>query len=137
MFDADNVLRLARSGYRSPLWMVFVGKRFAPLAWVRGTLQDPDPLLVCTPEGVVEYVNSKHNLSVVDFFAVRDMEMKVSGSSSSNSTLVTITMWIDIHSVDGRKARWSPKARYDHTYPLFQSFLMAFGMHWALYRHRP
>src|SRR3989442_1601563 len=106
MFDADNVLRQARSGSRSRLWMVFVGKRFAPWAWVRGTLQDPDPLLVCTPEGVVEYVNSKHNLSVVDFFAVRDLQLKVSGSSSSDSTLVTITMWIDIHYIDGRKDKW-------------------------------
>lgn len=67
MFDAGNVLDQARRGYQSCLWMVFVGKRFAPWTWVRGTLQDPDPLLVLTPEGAVEYINSKHNLAVVDF----------------------------------------------------------------------
>ncbi len=135
MFDAGNVLGQARRGYKSHLWSVFVGKRFAPWAWVRGTLQDPDPLLVLTPEGVVEYSNSKHNLAVVDFFAVRDIALKVSGSSSSDSTLVSITLWIDIHYVDGSKDRWRPKARYDESYALFQSFIMAFGMHWALYRN--
>jgi hypothetical protein len=135
MFDAGNVLDQARRGYQSRLWMVFVGKRFAPWAWVRGTHQDPDPLLVLTPEGAVEYINSKHNLAVVDFFTVRDIALKVSGSSSRDSMLVSITMWIDIYYVDGSKGKWSSKASYDQSYRLFQSFMMALGMHWALYRN--
>ena len=56
--------------------------------FVRGTSGYPDPLLVITSDGVVEYVHSKKPIAVVDFDSLSRISLQVSGRSFSDSTIV-------------------------------------------------
>ena len=57
---------------------VFTKARGRVRGFLRGTSADPDPLLVITPDGVVEYVDSKKPVAVVDFDSLSGINLRVS-----------------------------------------------------------
>jgi hypothetical protein len=64
---------------------------------LRRTSDDPDPLLVITPESVVEFVDNRNpGLFLVDFDQVSDITLRVWGSSFSDSTIVNLDVWLDL-----------------------------------------
>jgi hypothetical protein len=67
MLDSQAVLGQARHGGVPANWRVFTKARGRVRGFLRGTSADPDPLLVITPNGVVEYVDSKKPVAAVDF----------------------------------------------------------------------
>ena len=67
MLDPQAVLGQAGQGRAPASWRVFTKERGRVRGFLRGTSGDPDPLLVITPAGVVEYVDSKKPVAVVDF----------------------------------------------------------------------
>jgi hypothetical protein len=59
MLDPQAVLDQASQGTAPATWRVFTKERGRVRGFLRGTSADPDPLLVITPDGVVEYIDSK------------------------------------------------------------------------------
>jgi hypothetical protein len=63
-------------------------------------------LLVITPDGAIEYVNERKPLTAVNFDDLTGITLQVHGQSFSDSTSVTLQVWIDLHHRDGRKTKW-------------------------------
>ena len=99
--------------------------------FLRGTSGDPDPLLVITPDGVVEYIDSKKPAVVVDFESLSGIRLRVSGSTFSDSMQVRLDVWLDLHYRDGRKSKWR-SASFADQYQTIQAFIEAYGAHQAL-----
>jgi len=55
----------------------------------------------------------------------------VHGSSFSDSTIVTLQVWIDLHYGDGRKTKWRSMSFADDLQTI-QYFIEAYGAHKAL-----
>src|SRR5215204_5384293 len=106
MRDPRAILSQAHQGAAPPGWAVFTKKRGRVRGFFSGTSDDPDPLLVITPEGAVEFVDNRKSLQVLDFDQVTEMALRVHGSSFSDSMSVTLTVWLDLRFRDGRKQKW-------------------------------
>lgn len=106
MLDPQAVLGQARQGRVPANWRVFTKARGRVRGFLRGTSADPDPLLVITPNGVVEYVDSKKPVAAVDFDSLSGISLRVSGSTFSDSIQVRLDVWLDVHYRDGRKSKW-------------------------------
>ena len=91
MFDPRAVLFQASQGAAPSGWAVFTKRRGRLTGFLRGTSDDPDPLLVITPEGVVEFVDNRKGLFLVDFDQVSDITLRVRGSSFSDTRSSTWT----------------------------------------------
>ena len=128
VLDPQAVLSQAREGRAPPAWRVFTKKRGLVRGFVRGTSADPDPLLVITSDGVVEYVHSKKPIAVVDFDSLSRISLQVSGRSFSDSTIVHLDVWLDLHYRDGRKSKWR-SASFSGRYETIQAFIEAYGAH--------
>jgi hypothetical protein len=63
-------------------------------------------LLVITPDGAIEYVNERKPLTAVNFDDLTGITLQVHGQSFSDSTSVTLQVWIDLHHREGRKTKW-------------------------------
>ncbi|HEY3648645.1 MAG TPA: hypothetical protein VGL33_11795 [Streptosporangiaceae bacterium] len=98
--------------------------------FLRGTSADPDPLLVITPDGVVEYVDSKKPVAVIDFDGLSGISLRVSGSTFSDSIQVRLDVWLDVRYRDGRKSKWR-SASFADRYETVQAFIEAYGAHQA------
>lgn len=85
MTDPRTILWQARQGSLPEGWRVFTKKRGKLSGFLRGSSQDPDPLLVITPDGAVEYVNERKPLTVVNFNELAGIALQVHGSSFSDS----------------------------------------------------
>jgi hypothetical protein len=131
MLDAQGVLGQAGQGRTPSAWRVFTKERGRVRGFLRGTSADPDPLLVITPDGVAEYVDSRKPLAVVDFDHLASVRLRVSGSSFSDSTLVRLEVWLDLRYRDGTKAKWR-SASFAGQYQTVQAFLEAYGAYQAL-----
>jgi hypothetical protein len=131
VLDPGAVLDQAGRGMAPPSWRVFTLKRSRLGGFLRGTSQDPDPLLVITPDGAVEYVSSRNPVAAVDFDSLARIGLQVSGHSFSDSTIVTLDVWLDLHYRDGRKARWR-SASFADRYETVQAFIEAYGAHQTL-----
>ncbi|MGI9006140.1 MAG: hypothetical protein ACR2FU_08050 [Streptosporangiaceae bacterium] len=114
-----------------PTWRVFTKSRGRVRGFLRGTSDDPDPLLVITPDGVAEYIDSKKPVAVIDFGDLTSISLRVHGSSFSDSTIVRVDVWLDLHYRDGRKAKWR-SASFADRYQTVQAFIEAYGAHQAL-----
>ena len=57
MTDPRTILGQARQGPVPVNWQVFTKKRGKLSGFLGGSSHDPDPLLVITPDGAIEYVN--------------------------------------------------------------------------------
>ena len=103
MRDPQTILDQAVRGPVPPTWVVHRGKRGRVGGLVRRTGHDPDPILVVTPEGAVEYVDSRKPLVV-----------------------------LDVHHRDGRAAStWRPSS-FGDDHQAVGSVLEAFGAHRVL-----
>jgi hypothetical protein len=100
--------------------------------FLRGTSADPDPLLVITPDGMVEYIDSKKPTAVVDFGNLSRIRLRVSGSTFSDSIQVRLDVWLDLQYRDGRKSKWR-SASFASQYQTIQAFIEAYGAHQALH----
>lgn len=79
MTDPRTILWQARQGSLPEGWRVFTKKRGKLSGFLRGSSQDPDPLLVITPDGAVEYVNERKPLTVVNFNEPAGITLQVHG----------------------------------------------------------
>jgi hypothetical protein len=75
---------------------------------------------------VVEYVDSRKPVAVVDFDHLSRIRLRVSGSSFSDSTLVRLEVWLDLRYRDGRKSKWR-SASFAGQYGTIQAFIEAYG----------
>ena len=131
MLDPHAILGQARHGNTPATWRIFTKQRGRVRGFLRGTSDDPDPLLVITPGGVVEYVDSKKPIAVVDFDSLARITLRVTGSTFSDSIQVHLDVWLDLHDNGGRKAKWR-SASFAGQYGTVQSFIEAFGAYQAL-----
>jgi hypothetical protein len=131
VLDPQAVLSQASQGRAPATWRVFTKQRGRLRGFLRGTSGDPDPLLVITPDGVVEYIDSKKPSAVVDFDNLSWIRLRVSGSTFSDSTQVRLDVWLDLHYRDGRKSKWR-SASFASEYRTIQAFIEAYGAHQAL-----
>ncbi|MEU1422664.1 hypothetical protein [Kitasatospora sp. NPDC005751] len=131
MTDPRTILWQARQGPVPTDWHVFTKRRGKLKGFFRGTSDDPDPLLVITPDGTVEYTDERHPPTVVDFYALTDITLQVRGQSFSDSTMVNLAVWIDLQYRDGTKAKWR-SASFPGDLRAVQGFIEAYGAHKAL-----
>jgi hypothetical protein len=124
--DPRAILFQASQGAAPSSWAVFTKSRGRLTGFLRGTSDDPDPVLVITPEGVVEFVDNRKGLFVVDFDQVSDIALRVQGSSFSDSTIVHLDVWLDLGFRDGRKQKWR-SSTFANDYRTVQSVLEAYG----------
>jgi hypothetical protein len=129
--DPRTILGQARQGPLPASWRVFTKKRGKLSGFLRGSSHDPDPLLVITPDGAIEYVNERKPLTVVNFYDLAGITLQAHGSSFSDSTIVTLQVWIDLHYRDGRKTKWRSTSFADNLQTI-QCFIEAYGAHKAL-----
>jgi hypothetical protein len=87
MTDPRTILGQARQGPLPASWRVFTKKRGKLSGFRRGSSHDPDPLLVITPDGAIEYVNERKPLTVVNFYDLAGITLQAHGSSFSDSTI--------------------------------------------------
>lgn len=130
MLDPQAALGQARQGTVPANWSVFTKARGRVRGFLRGTAADPDPLLVITPDGVAEYVDSKKPVAVVDFDSLTRISLQISGSTFSDSIQVRLDVWLDLHYLDGRKSKWR-SASFADRYETVQAFIEAYGAHQA------
>jgi hypothetical protein len=135
MRDPQAILSQAHQGVAPSDWAVFTKRRGRIGGFLRGTSDDPDPLLVITLEGIVEYVDHRKGLHVVDFDQLSEVTLRIQGHSSSDSMLVTLDVWLELRFRDGRKQKWR-SASFANDYRSIQSVLEAYGAHKALGRFR-
>jgi hypothetical protein len=131
MTDPQTILGQARQGPVPVNWRVFTKKRGKLSGFLRGSSHDPDPLLVVTPDGAIEYANERKPLTVVSFHDLAGIALRVQGSSFSDSTIVTLQIWVDLHYRDGRKTKWR-SASFADDLQVVQCFIEAYGAHKAL-----
>ena len=131
MLDPQAVLSQASQGRAPATWQIFTKERGRLRGFLRGTSADPDPLLVITTDGVVEYTDSKKSAVVVEFESLSWIRLRVSGSTFSDSIQVRLDVWLDLHYRDGRKAKWR-SASFADQYQTIQAFIEAYGVHQAL-----
>lgn len=81
--------------------------------------------------GIVEYVDHRKGLHVVDFEQLSEITLRVQGHSFSDSTIVTLDVWLDLRFRDGREQKWRSSAFADD-YRTIQSVLEAYGGHKVL-----
>ena len=130
MLDPQAVLGQAGQGRAPASWRVFTKERGRVRGFLRGTSGDPDPLLVITPFGVVEYVDSKKPVTVVDFDSLSRIILRVTGSTFSDSIQVRLDVWLDLTYHDGRKSKWR-SASFAGQYQTIQAFIEAYGAYQA------
>jgi hypothetical protein len=73
---------------------------------------------------------------VIDFDELLSIDLRVRGSSFSDSTLVTLQVWLDLHYRDGRKTTKWRSASFGDNYQTVRSFIEAFGAHKAMRGYR-
>ncbi|MEV3991467.1 hypothetical protein AB0J57_21415 [Streptomyces sp. NPDC049837] len=130
MTDPREILWQARQGPVPANWRVFTKRRGKLSGFLRGTSDDPDPLLVITPDGAIEYTSERKPLTIVDFYDLAGITLRVSGSSFSDSSMVSLSVWVDLTYRDGRKGKWRSASFGD--VETVQSFIEAYGAHQAL-----
>lgn len=131
MADPQAILARARQGAVPPQWRVFTKKRGRISGFLRGTSDDPDPLLVITPDGVVEYKDDRKPLVTVDFDDLLAATMKAVAHTSSDSSLATVEVWMELHHLDGGKEKWKSKS-FSNDLRTIQCFIEAYSLHRAM-----
>ena len=131
MTHPQTILGQARQGPVPAGWRIFTKKRGRVSGFLRGTSNDPDPLLVITLDGVVEYVSDRKPLTVVNFYDLAEISLRATGQSFSDSSVVSLSVWVDLSYRDGRKAKWR-SASFSDDLKSIQCFIEAYGAHKAL-----
>ena len=133
MRDPQAVISRVRQGAAPPGWRVFIKKRGAVGAFFTGTRGDPDPLLVFTPEGAVEYVSEKKPLAVVAFDDLSEVKLRARASTTSDSMQAHLHVWLDLRYLSGKEIKWQP-ASFKNDLDVIQHFIEAYGTRKALGR---
>jgi hypothetical protein len=131
MLDPRAILFQASQGAVPSGWAVFTKRRGRVTGFLMGTSDDPDPILVITPEGVVEFVDNRKSLLLLDFDQVSEITLRVQGSSFSDSMIVNLDVWLDLGFRDGRKQKWR-SSTFANDYRTVQSVLEAYGAYKVL-----
>jgi hypothetical protein len=131
VLDPRAILSKASQGIAPPGWAVFTKRRGRVGGFLRGTSGDPDPLLVITPEGVVEFVDNRKGIHVVDFDQLSEAALRVRGSSFSDSMIVNLEVWLDLRFHDGREQKWRSSS-FSDDYRTIQCVLEAYGAYKVL-----
>ncbi|MFD0142812.1 MULTISPECIES: hypothetical protein [unclassified Streptomyces] len=131
MTDPQTILVQARQGPVPVDWRIFTKKRGRVSGFLRGTANDPDPLLVITPDGAIEYKDEHKPIAIIDFYDLAEIALQVRGSSFSDSTIVNLAVWVDLNYLDGRKEKWRSESFADNMQTI-QGFIEAYGAHKAI-----
>jgi hypothetical protein len=135
MEDPQAILSLARQRSVPSTWRVFTKKRGVTKGFFGRTLHDPDPLLVFTPEGVIEYINERKPLSIIKFADLSEVRLRVSGVNASSDDIKE-PMWLDLYLLNekhGAHKQWHSSSFKDNV-PVFQYFIEAYALYKALHR---
>ncbi|MCL7424791.1 hypothetical protein [Streptomyces sp. YS415] len=127
MTDPRTLLWQARRGPVPADWRVFTKRRGKVSGFFGGTSDDPDPLLVITPDGSVEYISERKPLAIVVFQDLVGMKLRVAGSSNS----AAVSTWVDLRYLDGSKSKWRSTG-FGSNLEAIQGFIEAYGAHKAL-----
>ncbi len=133
MRDPQAILVQVRQGSVPSTWRIFTKKRGAVGGFFSGTLRDPDPMLVFTPEGVLEYINQKKPLAVIIFDDVSEIRLQVHASTMSDSMNVWLDVWLDLYYFGGKKVKWQPSS-FKNDLQVIQYFIETYAVHKALHR---
>ncbi|SBT94729.1 hypothetical protein GA0115233_110029 [Streptomyces sp. DI166] len=128
MTDPRTILWQARRGPVPADWHVFTKRRNRLTGFFRGTSDDPDPLLVITPDGAVEYINEGKPLATVDFQDVAEVNLRVATTDSS----MFVSTWLDLRYRDGSKGKWRSSG-FVNRVEAIQGFIEAYGAHKSLH----
>ncbi len=131
MTDPGTIVWQARQGPVPAEWRVFTKRRGKLSGFFHGTSHDPDPLLVVTRDGLIEYEDEESPLTIVNFHELAGMELKVTGQTTSSSSSVSVFVWVELEYHDGEKGKWQSK-RFGYELPAIQALLEAYGVHKAL-----
>ena len=135
MRDPQVILSQVRQGSVPSNWRIFSKKRGIVSGFFSGTLSDPDPLLVFTPEGVLEYINQKKPLAVIIFDDVSEIRLQVHASTMSDSMNVWLDVWLDLHYLSGKKVKWQSSS-FKNNLQVIQYFIETYAVHKALHRRQ-
>ncbi|MEU5160075.1 hypothetical protein AB0G74_10760 [Streptomyces sp. NPDC020875] len=136
MTNPREVLARASQGPVPESWRVFTKKRGKISGFLRGTSDDPDPLLVITPDEAVEYKDDRKPPVVVDFDDLTGVTLKAAASTSSDSMMASLDVWLDLVHRDGRKEKWRSMS-FAGDLRAIQGFIEAYGAHQGLPAHYP
>jgi hypothetical protein len=128
--DPQQIIDQARAGAAEPGWRVFGKKRNAVGAFFRGTSGDPDPILVITPESAVEYVSRKHPVHAVFFAQVAQARLRAKATTTSDSMIAHLHLWIDLTMSDGSTVKWQT-ASFRNDVRVMQGFIEGYAVHSA------
>ena len=131
MTNPRTVLMQASQGPVPENWRVFTKKRGRLSGFLRGTSDDPDPLLVITPDEVVEYKDERRPLAIVNFHDVAGITLQATARTTSDSMFAHLDVWVDLTYRDGRKEKWR-SASFADDLQTIQGFIEAYGVHKAL-----
>lgn len=131
----DAVVSQVRQGAAPAAWRVFTKKRGAIGAFLRGTGQDPDPVLVITTEAVIEYVSGKKPLTAVFFADLASVALRAQATTTRDSMTAWLRVWLDLNYADGRKVKWQ-SATFKDDLRVIQQFLEAYGAYKTLSQRR-
>jgi hypothetical protein len=65
-------------------------------------------------------------VQVVDFGQLAEITLRVQGHSFSDSTIITLDVWVDLRFRDGRKQKWRSSV-FANDYRTIQAFLRPTG----------
>jgi hypothetical protein len=131
MRDPHVILSQVRQGSVPSTWRIFSKKRGAVGGFCSGTSRDPDPLLVFTPEGVLEYVNEKKPLAVVIFDDLSGIRLQAHASTMSDSMNVWLDVWLDLYYLSGKQVKWQSSS-FKNNLRVIQCFIETYAVHKAL-----
>lgn len=127
MADPQTILWQARQGPVAADWRVFTKRRGKLSGFFHGTSDDPDPLLVITPDGAVEYISERKPPAIVAFQDLAGMKLRVASSDSS----AAVSTGIDLRYLDSSKTKWR-SAGFANNLEAIQGLIEAYGAHKAL-----
>lgn len=131
MLDSQAVLGQARQRPAPATWRVFTKARGRVRGFLSGTSGDPDPLLVITSDGVVEYISNKKPVAVIDFDQLLAIRLQVS-AYAGNGGLILLAVWLDLQCRDGTESSWrSASFSVSHRTETVQAFIEAYAIHQA------
>ncbi|MEU2060818.1 hypothetical protein [Streptomyces sp. NPDC013455] len=130
MTDPRAIVRQAREGPVPANWRVFTKRRGKVSGFLHRTSHDPDPLLVITPDAVIEYVDEHKPVTVVEFGELSEIDLRMTGQSFSDSSRVSLSVWLDLRFRDGGSRGWRSVSFADDLH-VIQGFIEAYGAHKA------
>jgi hypothetical protein len=91
------------------------------------------PLLVFTPEGIMEYVNEKKPLTFIAFDDLSEIRLRVDAAGSLITSLVAHrVVWLDLFYLNGEKAKWQSSSFIDNL-QVIQCFIETYSVHKVLH----